>query len=331
MQFNVVMVARDQSDLPAWVPEQLARSGIGFRARNCTDGADFVAFAAEADVVWTIAVNRVVTAETLARLPRCKAVIRSGSGVDGLPLDAATELGIWVANTPESIAESVADQAIALLFAVIRQIPFYDRSVRRGAWNAPGVTPLRWHISGQTLGLIGFGHIARQMASKLSGFRLRIVCHDPFVKPETMSSYGVEAVTLDDLLAVSDFVSVHCPLNKHTARLLGAAEFRRMKKTAIVINTSRGGVLDEQALLHALQTGEIGGAGLDVLTEEPPSADHPLFKLDNVVLSPHIAAFSDEFDRKFWECSIAALRDFQQGRWQEHSVNKLGAAARSAS
>ena len=323
MAFKVALIACDKSGFPEWVPGKLAESGIDFKAKLCRDEADFIEFAGDADVIWTLRLNRVITPESLPKLKKCKAIMRSGSGVEGLPVEEATRLGIWIANTPEAIAETVADHAIALLFAVVRQIPFYERAVRRGVWNALGPSRIRWHISGQTLGLVGFGQIARHVAAKMSGFKMRLLCYDPFVQPEVMARHQVQAASLDDLLVNADFISVHCPLNNKTRHLIGLPEFARMKKTALLINTSRGPVLDEDALLQALQTGQIAGAGLDVLTEEPPPANHPLLSLENVVFSPHIAAFSDEFDQKFWECSVAAIKDFKRGHWQEHSVNRV--------
>ncbi len=323
MAFKVALIACDKSGVPEWVPGKLAESGIEFKTKRCKDEAEFLDFAGEADVVWTLGPNLVIKPQSLPKLKNCKAIMRSGSGVDGLPIEEATRLGIWISNTPEAIAECVADHAIALLFAVARQIPFYDGEVRKRVWNQAGTDCLRWHFSGQTFGLVGFGQIARYVAAKLAGFKMKFICHDPYVKEGIMEKAGVLPVGFDELLEKSDFISVHCPLTDTTRHLFNESALRKMKKSALLINTSRGAVIDENALVKALKEGRLAAAGLDVMEQEPPPKDHPLLSLPHVVITPHIAAFSDEFTQKFWECSVAAIKDFQQGRWQQHSVNRV--------
>ena len=218
---------------------------------------------------------------------------------DALPCDVAKELGVAVLNTPESISECVAEHAVSLLFAVIRRIPHYDRAVRAGNWELPN--GMNWHISGRTLGLVGYGRIGRTVERMVSGFGMKVIHYDPFV---------ADSMPLDDLLAQSDYVSLHCPLTDETRGLIDARRLSLMKRNAILINTSRGPVVDEQALVAALKDGTIAAAGLDVLCEEPPPTDHPLFALDNVVLTPHIAAFSADFEKNFWSCSAAKIISF---------------------
>ncbi len=258
-----------------------------------------VEFAADAELVWMFGPNRGLTGDALRRLPKCRAIFRSGSGVDALPCAVAKELGVAVLNTPESISECVAEHAVSLLFAAIRRIPHYDREVRAGNWELPN--GMDWHISGRTLGLVGYGRIGRAVERMVSGFNMRVIHYDPF---------SPDSVPLDDLLAQSDYVSLHCPLTDETRGLIDARRLALMKPKAILVNTSRGPVVDETALIEALKNGTIAAAALDVLVEEPPPADHPLFALDNVVLTPHIAAFSADFEKNFWGCSADKIIAF---------------------
>ncbi|MHB8630082.1 MAG: NAD(P)-dependent oxidoreductase, partial [Aggregatilineales bacterium] len=211
--------------------------------------------------------------------------------------------------------------AIGLLFAVMRQIVVQDRALRRGQWDR-NLGWSRWHLHGRTLGLVGFGHIARLVTRKLSGFDLVIVAHDPYVTAETMAGAGVRAVPLDELLSSSDFVSVHCPLIDSTYHLIGERALRLMKSDAILINTARGPLVDESALLRALQEGWIAAAGLDVLEQEPTSPDNPLLKLENVVITPHIAGYNDEFWDNFWRFSVETVIDLSEGRLPRSYVNR---------
>ena len=216
--------------------------------------------------------------------------------MDALPCAEAKELGIEVLNTPESIAESVAEHAVTLLFALIRRVVHYDKGVRAGDWELPN--GMNWHISGRTLGLVGYGRIARLVEQMVSGFRMKVLHYDPFV-PDSMD--------LDELLKEADYVSLHCPLTDDTRGLIDARRLALMKPNALLVNTSRGPVVEESALVEALKNGTIAGAALDVLCEEPPPKNHPLFGLDNVILTPHIAAFSADFEKNFWTCSAQKI------------------------
>jgi D-3-phosphoglycerate dehydrogenase len=257
----------------------------------------------------------------LDSLPRCAAIIRTGSGTDNVPVEEATRRGIVVANTPEAHNDAVSDHAIGLLFAVIRQIPIHDRRVRGGDWKHAR-TGRYWHLRGQTLGLVGFGLIARLVAKKMSGFDMNVLAYDPFVSAEAMTSLGVRPAGLDELLAGSDFVFLHCPLTKETYHLIGERELRLMKPAAILINTARGPVVDEPALVRALTEGWIAAAGLDVLEDEPPAPDNPLLKLENTVITPHAAGFSDEDEGLCWRLSVESAIAFKQGRWPRSYVNR---------
>jgi len=293
---KTVLITGDENAVPAVYLTMIREAGIELACRKCTSPEEVEAFSRDADLVWLFGPNPGLTAEVLRRLPKCKGIFRSGSGLDALPTQAAKELGIEVLNTPESIAESVAEHAVALLFALSRRIVHYDKAVRAGRWEGP--EGLNWHISGRTLGLVGYGRIARRVEEMVSGFRMKVLHCDPFV-PGSME--------LDELLKVSDYVSLHCPLTEETRGLIDARRLALMKPEALLVNTSRGPVVDEAALTEALKNGTIAGAALDVLCAEPPAKDHPLFGLDNVILTPHIAAFSADFEKNFWSCSVQKI------------------------
>ncbi len=301
---KTVLITGDENAVPAEYLDQIRAAGIELACRKCKSPEEVEAFSQDADLVWMFGPNPGLTGEVLKRLPKCKGIFRSGSGLDALPCAAAKELGIEVMNTPESIAESVAEHAVSLLFSLIRRIVHYDKAVRAGNWEEPN--GMNWHISGRTLGLVGYGRIARNVEQMVSGFRMKVLHYDPFV-PDSMD--------LDELLKASDYVSLHCPLTDETRGLIDARRMNLMKRNALLVNTSRGPVVDEAALIQALKDGTIGGAALDVLCEEPPAKDHPLFGMDNVVLTPHIAAFSADFEKNFWSCSAAKIIDAAR-RWK---------------
>ena len=294
----VAMISRDPGELPAWVEQEIAAAGLTLRCRRCPDPASLVAFAADAEVLWFCGPNPCITPAALDRLPACRHIFRSGSGLDAVPVEAARARGIGVHNTPESIAESVAEHAVALLLALVRQVTVQDRRVRAGEW-AGSETLQRWHLSRRCLGLVGYGGIARRVERLPQGFELRVLHHDPF---------STQSTPLPHLLRQADAVSLHCPLTGETRHLIGAAELALMKPGALLVNTARGAVIDEAALVDSLRAGHLGGAALDVLEQEPPPADHPLLALGNVILSPHIAAFSADFERNFWQASIDKLK-----------------------
>jgi D-3-phosphoglycerate dehydrogenase len=310
-QLKVAMVANDMPPTPAWVELRLREQGIELFERSCTSPEEVVETAGEAQVVWVMGGARVITPEVLPRLPGCRVILRTGTGTDNIPVDEATRLGIIVANTPEAAMHQVAEHAIGLLFAVIRQIAVGDRQIRGGIWDRHRAWP-GWHLCGQTLGLIGFGRIARLVARKMRAMELAIVACDPAVDQPVMEEHGVDKVDLDELLARSDYVSIHAPLSERTTHLLGERELRLMRRRAVLINTARGAIIDQRALYRALSEGWIAGAGLDVLENEPPPVDDPLLGLENVVLTPHIAGYSDLFPENFWEHSTQALLEISR-------------------
>ena len=227
-------------------------------------------------------------------LGRCRVLSRYGVGFDNVDIAAATAKGIWVARVPDYSIEDVSDQALALLLACVRGVAYKDRGVRAGRWNMHKEIPTH-RIAGRTLGLVGYGAIARCLHRKTSGFGLaRVLAADPFVKPEAIRAAGAEPAALETLLRESDYVSVHVPLGPETRGMIGAPQLGLLKPTAILVNTSRGPVVDEKALAAALAARRIAGAGLDVFETEPLDAASPLRKLENVVLSDHAGWYSEE-------------------------------------
>ncbi len=305
-ELKVAMVGNDLKPTPFWVGPQLAEQGILLVERECALPSEVVETAGDADVVWTMGGSRVITPEVLPLLRRCRVILRTGTGTDDIPVTLATRLGIVVANTPEVTTHHVAEHAIGLLFAVIRQIARQDRLVRQGVWDRYAAWP-DWHLHGQTFGLAGFGRIARLVARKVSGFEMKVIACDPAFDGPVMAEHGVEKVTLDELCSRSDFLSVHVPLSEKTRHLIGEGQLRLMKPKAVLINTARGEIIDQRALVRALSERTIAGAGLDVLDPEPPAADDPIFSLENVVITPHIAGYSDLFREGFWRHSVETL------------------------
>jgi D-3-phosphoglycerate dehydrogenase / 2-oxoglutarate reductase len=194
---------------------------------------------------------------------------------------------------PDYCIREVSDHAMALLLSLIRKVPLSNKLVQSGRWEMPAVVPIR-RIEGTVLGLIGFGHIPRLVAPKAQAFGIKVIAHDPFAKPEIFKAANVESVDLDTLFKTSDYVSVHAPLLPATRGMMNAAAFAKMKKGAYVVNTARGPLIDEPALIAALDSGQIGGAGLDVVATEPLAKDSPLVGRDNVIISPHTAFYSIE-------------------------------------
>ncbi len=252
---------------------------------------DILSVARDADAI--LVTYAKLPGDLLRQLTRCKAIGRFGLGVDNIDLPAAKERGIVVTYVPDYCLQEVSDHAMALLLALARKVPLSNRLVQSGRWEMPAVVPIR-RLEGQTLGLIGFGNIPRRVAPKAQAFGLNVVVYDPYVSKDVLAAARVESVSLDDLLARSDFVSVHAPLMPATRGLLNADAFRKMKKGAFVINTARGPLIDEEALIAALDSGHLGGAALDVVAVEPLAKDNKLVGRDNVILTPHTAFYSVE-------------------------------------
>jgi D-3-phosphoglycerate dehydrogenase len=288
-----LLIAVTDSPFPSLDPAKaaLARLDTELRMAKSTSAEDILAVAREADAI--LVTYAKLPGELLRQLKRCKAIGRFGLGVDNIDLPAAAELGIAVNYVPDYCLREVSDHAMALLLALARKIPLSNKLVQSGRWELPPIVPLR-RLEGQVLGLVGFGNIPRAVAAKAKAFGLKVRTYDPYVAKDVLAAAGVEGVSFDDLLARSDFISVHAPLLPATRGLINAAAFAKMKKGALIINTARGPLIDEAALIAALDSGHIGGAALDVVTTEPLAKESSLIGRDNVILTPHTAFYSIE-------------------------------------
>jgi D-3-phosphoglycerate dehydrogenase len=287
------LIAITDSPFPSLDPAKkaLARLDPEYRMAGSPNADDILAVAGDADAV--LVTYAKLPGELLRRLRNCKAIGRFGLGVDNIDLPAAKELGIAVNYVPDYCLREVSDHAMALLLALARKVPLANKLVQSGRWDLPPLVPLR-RLEGQVLGLVGFGNIPRALAPKAKAFGLKVLTYDPYVVMEAAIAAGVESVSFDDLLARSDFISVHAPLQPATRGLMNAKAFAKMKKGAYLINTARGPLVDEAALVAALDSGHLGGAALDVVTTEPLAKDSPLLGRDNVILTPHTAFYSVE-------------------------------------
>lgn len=240
-----------------------------------------------------------VTAKVINRAERLKGIVKYGVGIDAIDIDAANARSVPVVNIPEYAEETVAEAAFALMIALAKKLVPVHSAMQTDGWVWPTSHWMGSDLAGKTLGLVGTGCIGKSMARMAgAGFGMRVLGFDPHIPADEMRGAGIDKSELRDLLAQSDFVSVHCVLNSQTHHLIGAAELRLMKPSSMLINVSRGAIVDEMALLNALRNGSLGGAGLDVFSQEPLSrSDHalsPLYKLDNVILTPHLAFYTEE-------------------------------------
>jgi len=264
-----------------------------------------------------------ITPQVMERLVRCKVISRYGIGVDMVDLPAATQHGILVCNVPDYCIEEVSTHTMAFILALNRHILPHNAFVHSGKWGVvPGGAPAR--LAGQVLGIIGLGNIGREVARKAGGLRLRLLGYDPYLTPARAEAMGVELTGLEDLLRRSDYVSLHCPLTDETHHLVGTAQLALMKPTAYLINMARGAVVDQPALAQALASGVIKGAALDVLEQEPPAADDPLFKLDNVIITPHVASWTVEAVEQLRRETARNVVSVLRGELPKAIVNRKG-------
>ncbi len=260
-----------------------------------------------------------ITAEVMAKMPHCKIIARYGIGVDTIDLEAATKAGIIVTNNPTYCIDEVAEHTMALLLSAARKITFYDRQVRAGKWAVPPGKPIQ-RVNGSTIGLIGYGNIARQVAVRAAAFGMKVLFADPFIKQGQFNTPG-DKVELDALFAQSDFVSLHPPLTPQTRGLMNDAAFARMKKNAVLVNCSRGPVVDTDALVRALDAGTIAGCALDTTDPEPLPDPHPLRGRENVIINPHAAWYSEQAMQGLQAGAPNEVRRVLAGEWPINVVN----------
>ena len=272
--------------------EVLSELGIEVEVHNFKDKTEAKRVLKKADAVL---VNLFpMTKEIILSMDNCKVINRYGVGYDNVDVKAATEKGIWISRVPDYSMEDTSDHALAHLFNCVRKITYRDRMIREGKWDLHKDWP-SFRIAGKTLGLIGFGNISKTLFRKVSGFGLgSILVYDPYVDDTAIIKAGGTPVPLEELLKESDYISIHAPLTEETEGMIGSSEFRLMKNSAVIINTSRGPIIDEDALYSALKGGKIAAAGIDVYKTEPLPEASPLRSLDNITFTDHAGWYSEE-------------------------------------
>ena len=308
------------SPAPAHLPERAILEPLAEVVYNPVRGGEEL-YAAVRDVDAVMIGLQNFDAALIASMRRCRIISRFGIGYDNIDVDAATEAGIWVARVPDYGWEAVSDHALALFLACVRDLGVLDRRARAGQ---PGRRRPMFLVRGRTFGVIGCGGIGSVLVRKLAGFGLaRILVHDPYMTAEQVAAAGGEAVDLETLLRESDFVSLHTPLTDQTRGMIGAAQLALMKSSAVLVNTSRGAVVDETALAAALADGTIAAAGLDVFETEPLPVDSPLTGLDNVILTNHLAWYTEEASVELASKAARNISEVLSGRPPLYPVNRI--------
>jgi D-3-phosphoglycerate dehydrogenase / 2-oxoglutarate reductase len=299
-------------------PEAKILRDAGFDVRYPADTTFTRGLGGEEDSIRVLAgVNAVIaggeylTPKVFAALPELRVVARAGVGFDRVDIPAATKHRVVVTITATANHAAVAEHTLALLFGVARSVALNDRVLRSGKWIRRTLRPVR----GQTIGLIGLGRIGRSTASRCVALGMKVLAYELYPDQEFVKKHGIELVDFETLLKRSDFVSIHCPLNDQTRGLMNAAAFALMKPGSVFINTARGGLVVESALIAALQSGHLGGAGLDVFEQEPTDPGNPLFKMDNVVVCPHLGGGDTQSIADMGAEAAQSIVTLYRGQW----------------
>lgn len=306
---------------PSTEPEREVLAQIGAEIIEAPDPSEdtLATLAKDADGIMTCFAQ--VTPRVVQAAKKCVVISRYGVGVDNIAVDTATQEGIVVTYVPDYCVDEVSDHVMALLLTWNRQIEFYNGVARQGQWGGTRSPVPLTRLRGQKLGILGLGRIGRAVAEKAGAFGLEILGYDPYLKSGTSEIQGVRLLDLPGLLAEADYVTVHTPLNQQTRGLIGAAQFASMKPNAFIINCARGPIIDEPSLYAALRDKVIAGAGLDVMEQPDPPTDHPMFALDNVLITPHVAFLSQQSVHELEVRTAQATVDVLQGRMPEFLVN----------
>jgi len=314
----VVLVAEELS------PAAIAQLESGFELRH-VDGSDRAALLSALGGVDAVIVRSAtrIDAEALAQAPNLRVVARAGVGLDNVDVEAATKAGVMVVNAPSSNTVSAAEHAVGLLLAVARNVPQAMASLKAGEWQRSRF--IGTELNGKVAGILGLGRIGELVAQRLAAFCLQVIAYDPYVPTARAAQLGVRLVGLDELLAETDFISVHLPKTAETSGLIGERELRLVKPGVLIVNAARGGIVDENALALALKDGRVGGAGIDVFATEPP-ADSPLLAFPNVVVTPHLGASTHEAQEKAGTQVARSVRLALSGEFVPDAVNVQGGA-----
>ena len=300
--------------------ERLAAAGASWEARQCRSDAEALEMARDADVVAIQSVRTFMNRATIPQLERCRCIIRAGAGYDSVDYDAATEQGIMLCNTPTYCTPDVADHAMALMLGALRHVPRLDAGMRQGLYPRLKAVPTR-RMVGATVGIVGLGRIGGTLARRLRGWDVTLLAYDPYISQERADQFGVLLVPFDELLSRCDFVSIHAPLTDETRHMFDREAFARVKPGLVLVNTARGPIVEQEALIEAVRDGRVWSAGLDVFEQEPLPADSPLLAHDNIILTPHVSANSPEARHDVYEIICRIAIDVIQGRIPEWVVN----------
>ena len=323
-KIKVVVTDYVEPDLK-WEEEQFNQLGVNFSYRQLKFGSpkDILELAANADIM--IVNMAMIDREVIEGLKHCKLIIRHGAGYDNVDIEAASEHRIVVAYVPDYCVNEVAEQTVMLIFAcqrkLITQTRILEASSQVGNFVFESIHPI-YSLRGKTLGIIGCGRIGSTVYKMIQGFQLNFLICDPYLSEGRKQTLGIETVPLEQLLQDSDIVTIHTPLNEETYHYLDESEFKLMKPTAILVNTSRGGIVNLIALDRALNNGEIAHAGIDVYEKEPPNSDHPLLGNKNAICTPHLAWLSEEAAWSIREKIVEDVRRFVQGQIPRFPINK---------
>ncbi len=306
---------------PTTDPERAVLEAGGATVVVSPDGEEgtLIELARDADAIMTCFAQ--VTERVVRAAEQCQVIGRFGVGVDNIAVSTATELGIAVTYVPDYCVDEVSDHVMALLHAWNRKITLFDRSVKESGWGSQPLTMRMMRLRGKTIGIVGFGRIGQAVAAKAKAFGMNLLAADPVVPAETVSAHGGSLVDLASLLSESDFVTLHAPLTSETRNLIGSEQLGLMKPESFLINAARGPLIDEEALYHALTQGQIAGAGLDVMVDNVPPNDHPLLGLDNIIITPHVAFFSQESTLELEQRAAGEVVSVMHGRIPDNLVN----------
>ena len=307
---------------PSVEPERAVLAQIGAELVVAPDGNEDTLAELAGDVDGILTCFAQVTDTVLRAAEKCVVVGRYGVGVDNIAVGTATELGMAVTYVPDYCVEEVSDHVMGLLLTWNRRVAYFDRLVKASGWGSLSLTMPILRLRGKKLGIVGFGRIGQAVCRKALAFGFEVLASDPFVPAATAANLGGKMVDMPTLLKESDFVTLHSPLIPETQNLIGAEELALMKPNAFLINCARGPLIDETALYDALQGNRIAGAGLDVLVDAHPAPDHPLLGLENVIITPHVAFFSEEAVLELEERAAGEVAAVLQGRMPENLVNR---------
>lgn len=296
-----------------------ASLGSDFYKYDCKTEEEVIAVASDCDAL--VCQFAPITAKVIDSLKKCKMIVRYAIGYDNIDWKYAESKGIYVCNCPDYCIDEVSNHAIALMLDCTRKITYLAGQIKQGNTGYGVIKPVR-RTQGKTLGLVGFGRIARMVAKKMSNFGMTIISYDPYMDKDVFEQMGVRSVSFDELLKESDFISVHCYLNEETRHLFNDQAFEKMKDTCVFVNTARGGVVDEKALVRALENKHIGMAGIDVTESEPVKKDNPLLRFDNVVVTSHMAWYSVESEKELQLKVSQEVERVMKGEKPLHPVNK---------